>query len=130
MNKMVETSPGSAHWPGEHSVSVRYLIVRHDSNRLDLLTLPTDDGCSLPVFGSEFAARAFLRFNHYGEQWQTRESTAGELISLLMGHIADVDLISLDPPPAVSDDTITMKLVNKRDFISTLMREPILLAAR
>ncbi|HZY65851.1 MAG: hypothetical protein M3N10_08090 [Actinomycetota bacterium] len=128
---MAETLIGSSHWLENHSVLVRYLIVRHDNNRLCLLTLSAEDGDTLPVFSSELTARAFLRFNRYGEQWHVRESTAGELISLLMGHIADVDLVTLDPQSARrADEAVAPELVNKRDFINALMQEPILLASR
>ena len=131
MNEMMETSPENAHWLDGPSVSVRYLISRQNNNRLGFLTLPTDEGDSLPVFGSEVAARAFLRFNRCGDQWKIRETTAGELISLLMGHVADVSLVSLDPSPAVPDKPSSeTKPLGKRDFISTLMKEPLVQSSR
>ena len=123
---MVEATSDSGHWLDGHSVFVRYLIVRNDNNRLNLLSLPTDGGESLPVFNSEIAAHNFLRFNRFGEEgWHIRESTAGELISLLMGHIVDVELVTLNPPPG---DSVTQEVVDKRDFIGSLMKEPILLS--
>lgn len=127
---MAEVLSESEHWLEDHSIFVRYLIACQDNNRLNLLTIPMDEGDSLPVFSSELAARTFLRFNRCGSEWRVRESTAGELISLLMGHIADVGLVTLDPPAAGSDsDAVATEVINKRDFIGTLMREPILLSA-
>lgn len=129
---MVEAISGSGHWLNGHSVFVQYLIVHNDSNRLNLLTMPTDGGESLPVFSGEIAAHSFLRSNGLKEEdWHVRESTAGELISLLMGHIADVNLVTLNP---LSQDTkaesAAQETVDKRDFIGSLMREPILLSHR
>lgn len=129
VHNMVEAVSVNGHWLASHSVFVQYLIVRNDNNRLDVLTLPTDGEYSLPVFSNEIAARAFVRSNHFGEEgWHVRESTAGELISLLMGHIADVELVAMNP---MSNDTngeiVEPKIVDKRDFIGSLMKEPILL---
>ena len=125
---MAEALSGKDHWLDGHSVFVQYLIVRNDNNRLNVFTLHTDGGESLPVFSSETAARAFLRFNRCGVEWHVRESTAGELISLLMGHIADVNLVALNPPPAATENDVTPETVAKRDFIGSLMEEPILLS--
>ncbi len=45
-----------------HEHGLRYLIVRHENNRLELLTLAATSGAEvLPVFGTERAAHAFLR---------------------------------------------------------------------
>lgn len=130
-DKATNTLPADENRLAEQSVFVRYLIVRHDNNRLDLLTLPTSSGDSLPVFRSEPAARTFLHFNRYAEGWEVRASTAGELVSLLMGHIVEADLIAVDPPPAVSDkNLVEAEFVDKKDFIGALMKEPILQSAR
>ncbi len=128
-DKVAEAPLGGEQWLTGHSVFVRHLIARRDNNRLGLLTLPTHAGEMLPVFSTELEARAFLRFGLFGAGWQVRESTAGELISLLMGHIADVDLVSLDPPLAVAlDGGAPVELTSKKDFISALMREPLLMS--
>lgn len=128
MDSTVEASFDREHWLEGHSIFVQYLIVRNNSNRLDLLTLPTGDGDSLPVFASERAARAFLRSNHRGEGWHVRESTAGELISLLMGHIADVNAVVLNPTSSNTGEVLMSETRSKRDFIASLMKEPILLS--
>jgi hypothetical protein len=42
-----------------HERPLRYLIARHENNRLELLTLATSsDKAALPVFGTERAARS------------------------------------------------------------------------
>ncbi|MGF1470562.1 MAG: hypothetical protein ACFB50_02325 [Rubrobacteraceae bacterium] len=130
-DSMAEVLPDGESWLDGQTVFVRHLIVRHDNHRFSLLTIPTEEGDSLPVFSSELAARAFLRFSRCGEGWHVRETTAGELISLLMGHAAELDLITLDPPSTASrEDTAGADPVDKRDFIGTLMRQPILLSAK
>lgn len=104
---------------GGRSVPLRYLISRLENNRLRVLTLAA--GETLPVFGTRQAAHDFLRDGGFGGGWQIRESTAGELISLLMGHLADVEIIALDPRPDLALSGARPEVTNKRDFISALM---------
>ena len=103
--------------------ALRYLIARHENNRLELLTLGAGRrGEVLPVFGTERAARGFLRGGGFDGGWLVRESTAGELVSLLLGHLADVDTVALDPPPEVPDAGVHR--TSKKEFIDALMGEP------
>lgn len=119
------------HWFGERVVFVRYLITRLEHNRLGVLTVSASGGMeALPVFSTKLAALAFLRVRDCETGWEVRESTAGELISLLMGHVADVEYVTLDPPP---DTGITaepsVEIVGKSNFINRLMQEPLARAA-
>ena len=103
--------------------ALRYLIARHEYNRLELLTLAaTSRGEVLPVFGTERAARNFLCSGGFGGGWLVRESTAGELVSLLVGHLADVDGVALDPRPGPPDTGL--QGASKKEFIDALMGEP------
>lgn len=105
-----------------HERALRYLIARHQNNRLELLTLAaTSRGEALPVFGTERAAREFLRSGGFGGGWWVRESTSGELVSLLMGHPAEIDRVALDPHPAPDAG---LPGTSKREFIDALMSEP------
>lgn len=106
-----------------HKRPLRYLIARHENNRLELLTLATSsDKEALPVFGTERAARDFLLGGGFGG-WRVRESTTGELVSLLLGRPAVVDCVALDPRPGITtpDDA---ELRGKKGFIEVLMGEP------
>lgn len=128
-DRVIKAPLGDEHWVSGSSVFVRHLIARHENNRLKLLTLPTRDGMVLPVFSTKLAARRFLRFGLLGSNWEVRESTAGELVSLLMGHIADAKLVSQDPPLAIAlDESAPVEIIGKKDFISALMREPLLMS--
>ena len=102
--------------------TLRYLIARRENSRLELLTLAaTSHGEALPVFGTERAARDFLRRGGYGGGWWVRESTTGELVSLLMGHLADVDRVALDPNPGFSAPEAGVPGTSKKEFIDGLM---------
>ena len=111
---------------------MRYLIARRENNRLELLTLAAKScGETLPVFGTERAARDFLRRGGFGGDWRVRESSNGELVSLLVGHLAGVDHVALDPPPglAASEDP-ELPSTSKKGFIAALMSEPLAASAR
>ena len=106
-----------------HEHALRYLIARHENNRLELLTLAaTSRGEALPVFGTERAASDFLRSGGFGGGWWVRESTAGELVSLLLGHLADVESVALDPHPGPPEAGLPG--TSKKEFIDALMGEP------
>ena len=105
---------------------LRYLIARLENNRLRVLTLTAaSSGETLPVFGTRRAAHDFLRDGGFGGGWRVRESTAGELISLLMGHLADVESIALDPRPGLAVSDASLDSTSKRDFITALMDESL-----
>ena len=113
---------------GEHSVPLRYLIARLENNRLRVLTVAA--GETLPVFGTWRAAHDFLRDGGLGGGWQVRESTAGELISLLMGQLAEVEFVALDPRSDLTVSGVSPKGTSKRDFITALMGGPLSTSAR
>ena len=121
-----DEAPGEA---ASHEPALQYLIARHENNRLELLTLAaTSRGEVLPVFGTERAARDFLRSAGFGGGWLVRESSAGELVSLLLGHLADVESVALDPPPGPPGTGLPG--TSKKEFIDALMGEPFVFHLR
>ncbi len=62
-----------------------WLIVKHENGRIKLLTVDSDGEESLPVFSFDEEAETFLSLRAPGTGWRIRETTAGELISLLYG---------------------------------------------
>jgi hypothetical protein len=128
---VIRTAGEAAGRTGAHSVPLRYLIARLENNRLKVLTL-TAGSCGevLPIFGTGRAAHDFLRRGGFGGGWRVRESTAGELISLLLGHLAKVQEVVLDPCPEIALSDARPEGPSKSDFIATLMGEPLLISAR
>jgi hypothetical protein len=116
---------------GEHSVPLRYLIARLENNRLRVFTLTAEPcGETLPIFGTARAAHDFRRQSRLDGGWRVRESTTGELVSLLLGHLAAVESVVLDPSPELADSGAGPKGASKRDFIAALMGEPLLFSPR
>ncbi len=106
--------PGSTYW----------LIAKDQSDRVEVLTIEFDGERALPVFSFEEEAEMFLRLEVLEEGWWTRETTAGELISLLYGPCAGVKRVALDPLPAVCGGEAMLDLVSleRKDFAQTLTR--------
>ena len=92
------------------------------------LTLdPDGDGGFLPVFSFEEEAQAFLQL--LGEEgkelgWRIRETTPGELISVLLALCAQVKRIALDPLPLSCGKAVLPFISVKRNhFVQDLMEE-------
>jgi hypothetical protein len=71
---------------------------------MEVLTIdPDGDGGSLPVFSFEDEAQTFLGLSENdqeeGRRWRSRETTAGELVSVLLAPWAGVRQVTLDPLP-------------------------------
>ena len=81
-----------------------WIITSHENNRKDVLTIDPDlDGGFLAVFSFEEEAEAFLCLLEDDEKkkkgWQSEQTTAEGLVSVLLGPCADVNGVALDPLP-------------------------------
>src|SRR3712207_6704219 len=104
-----------------------YTTLFRSSNRLEPSTLaarPSEE--ILPVFGVAGAARDFLRRGGLGGGWRVRKSTAGELVSLLLGCLPRVDRVALDPAAGDAQP----RSADKKKFVAALMSEPLAITAR
>jgi hypothetical protein len=97
---------------------------------MDALTRVIGPERALVVFGFKDEARAFFVSASLGEGWCIRESSAGELISMLFGPYAYVDGALLDPPPEVCSSPMP-RTVGRRRFVDFLAdRQMLWLSAR
>ncbi len=91
-----------------------WLISKHNNCPMEVLTTEIDGEQALPVFSFKEEAETFLRLqtSSQGEDLRARETTCGELISVLYGPCAGVRRVLLDPlPPRVGGEAMT-KLVS------------------
>jgi hypothetical protein len=126
------SSEEASKWSAGHQLPVWYLISRRENNRLKLLTIPSMSSReTVPVFRDGQSAQDFLLRGGFNPEWRIRETTAGEMTSLLLTCLADVGQVALDPPAifATADD-MGLELTDKKEFIAALMGEPLLVAAR
>jgi hypothetical protein len=79
-----------------------WIITSYQNDQMELLTIDAGvDGCFLAVFSFEEEAEAFLHLSVDGEkkEWQSKQTKAGELVSVLLGPYAHVKQVALDPLP-------------------------------
>lgn len=105
-----------------------WLIAKHENGRTEVFTIhPGSDGKTLPIFSHEEEAEMFLWLGSPGAGWRARETTAGELVSLLCGPCADVGKVALDPLPLFGDEAMAgLVSLPREDFMRNLIdeREP------
>ncbi len=98
-----------------------WLVVRQRTAGLEVLTLG-DEEQVLPIFSFEEEAEMFLRLGVSEKGWRVRESTCGELASLLYGPCRDIEHVSFDPlPGAVSGRIVGCVSLSREDFAGALL---------
>lgn len=114
-NEAVPKTCGPAYW----------LIVKHENGRMrTLVTGARSDDQAMPVFSFEEEARLFLWLEKPGTDWQARESTAREVISVLSDLCSVVNKVALDPLPGSLGEQMNVLMSLRRDaFVRILTAE-------
>lgn len=111
--------------PGRQPGSPYWLIARNENGRLEVLATGLLAGAeeALPVFSHKEEAEMFLSLWEVGfDGWQARESTPGELISVLYGPCASVERVALDPlPEMVTQRTIELVSLSRERFVDLVL---------
>jgi hypothetical protein len=64
----------------------------------------------------------FLGIQAAGSGWQVRESTVGELVSVLCGACAGAKEVSLDPlPEMVAEGTLGLVNLSRKRFVNLVL---------
>jgi len=102
-------SPGSAYW----------LIAKNENGRIEVSTVRLSGGEeALAVFGHEEEAEMFLRLEVSSHGWRIRESSAGELVSVLYGLCKGVEKVALDPlPRMLAEKTVGLVSMQRERFV-------------
>ena len=92
---------------------------------MGVLTINCSNGEALPVFNFKDEAKLFLRLEELSPSWRVRQTTAGELLSILYTSCAGVEKVALDPPPPgiVGEALIGLVSLSRNDFVRVLMEE-------
>ena len=112
------------HTPWQPPDPVSYwLIAEKRNNRIETLTIRTGGGQeTLPVFSSEEEAKIILQFEGVTGGWRARQSSAGELVSVLSGPCAGVKKVALDPSPEmVVEGTVRLVSLLRESFMNLIM---------
>jgi hypothetical protein len=101
-----------------------WLIVTQAHGRMEVLTIDAGGETVLPVFSFQEKGEFFLSLEAAEADWWPRQTTTGELVSLLLGLCARVDKVALDPLPGLEERGI-VELVStgRRHFVRYLMGE-------
>ena len=104
-----------------------WIITSYQNHQMELLTIDADvDGCFLAVFSFEEEAEAFLHLSVDGEkkEWQSKQTKAGELVSVLLGPYAHVKQVALDPLPLpLGRAMLALVSVNWDTFLQYLLED-------
>jgi hypothetical protein len=104
-----------------------WIITSYQNDQMELLTIDPDvEGSFLAVFSFEEEAEAFLHLTVDGEkkEWQSRQTEAGELVSVLLGPCADVKQVAFDPLPLpLGRAMLSLVSVNRDTFLGYLSED-------
>lgn len=118
--------PNGASWgPSGPPTRTRWLIARERDVELEVFTVEHEGGSILPVFSFEEEAELFLRLGAVGDGWQARETSSGELVSVLCGPCARVEKVALDPLPFAvgAEEWIDLLCLTGEAYARTLLGE-------
>jgi hypothetical protein len=105
----------------------RYWVIAKDTKdgvgQLELLTVGLDGtGEALPIFSFEEEAEMFLWLQRTEDGHEVRETTPGQLVSILYGPCADVGRVMLDPLPGIGARMqISLLGMDRNDFVESVM---------
>ena len=101
-----------------------WLIATRTHGRMDVLTIDASGETVLPVFSFQEEGEFFLGLEATKADWWPRETTTGELVSLLLGLCARTDKVALDPFPGLGErEIVGLVSVGRRAFVRHLMGE-------
>src|SRR3954465_3254933 len=107
-----------------HPVLLRYVVARRGEDggpRLFHILLGFGEE-TLPVFSSWEAAQNFALANTLGQEWHVRETSAGELVSLLFGPCAAIEWVLLDPlARRISAGDAAANLMSRERFVDYIL---------
>ena len=106
-----------------------WLITKNVTNRMDIFTTdPCDDSKALVVFSFEEEAEMFLDLQLAASKdgWKVRQTSAGELVSILYGPCSGTEKIVLDPVPEIGGKALADLLsMPRNDFLRFLLGEEV-----
>ncbi len=102
-----------------------WLIAKNENHQVEFLTTARDEDSEeiLPVFSYEEEAEMFLHLGGYGDDsWSARESSTGEIVSVLCGPCSGAEGVVLDPLPEMMDDeTLALVRLGRKRFLGRLL---------
>ncbi len=109
--------------PGRRPGTAWWLVAKDGHLRTEMLTVDCGGGRTLPVFSGEGEAEMFVWFGGaFEDGWQVRETSTGELVSILCGPCASVRSVALDPSPGMAKaEMIGLVIVARERFLDRIV---------
>ena len=106
-------------------VSKWWMLAKDKSFGPEALIVDCGGEQALPVFSGEGEAEMFVWLGGaFKDGWQVRETSAGELVSILYGPCAGVGRVALDPSPLMAPETLRLVCVSRERFVSWIFDSP------
>jgi hypothetical protein len=101
-----------------------WLIASRAHSLREVLTIDASGETVLPIFSLQEEGEFFLGLEATEADWWIRETTTGELVSLLLGLYAGVDKVALDPLPGLGErEIVELVSTGRRHFVRQLLGE-------
>jgi hypothetical protein len=109
--------------PRRCSGATWWLVAKDGPLRTEMLTVNCGGGRTLPVFSGEGEAEMFVWLEGaFEDGWRVRETSTGELVSILCGPCASVRSVALDPSPKmVKAEMIGIVIVARKRFLDRIV---------
>ena len=109
--------------PGRGPGTTWWLVAKDGHLCRDLLTVNYGSGRALPVFSGEGEAEMFVWLGSaFEDGWRIRETSTGELVSILYGPCARVRNVALDPSPCVAEaENIGLVALARERFLDRIV---------
>lgn len=106
----------------------QWLITKYDLSKMIALTIWLGgEGEALAVFGFEEEAEMFLHLRRAAleEGWRVRQTSTGELVSVLYGPCSNAKKVVLDPLPVIvgEEELIGFLSMKRNDYLRILLGE-------
>jgi hypothetical protein len=110
--------------------STFWLVVMHEERQMEVLMVACSGEQALPVFSGDGEAEMFVWLKGaFEDGWRVRETSAGELVSILYGPCAGVGRVALDPSPEmIGINAVSLVSVTRERFLSWILDSPCSIA--
>ncbi|CAA9451938.1 MAG: hypothetical protein AVDCRST_MAG58-2129 [uncultured Rubrobacteraceae bacterium] len=111
--------------PGRRPASKWWLVAKEGNLGAGVLLADCGGEQALPIFSGEGEAEMFVWLKGaFEDGWRVRETSAGELVSILYGPCVGVGRVALDPSPEMVAETIRLVSVSRERFVSWIVDSP------
>ena len=111
--------------PGRRPTSKWWLLAKDGDFGAWKLVADCDGEKALPVFSGEGEAEMFAWLGGaFEDGWRVRQTSAGELVSILCGPCAGAGRVALDPSPRMAAEAIRLRSVSRKRFVNRIVGGP------